>query len=221
MFELNRITKSFDGVRVLQDVSLVLRPGDRVGLTGGNGTGKSTLINIATGFLEPSSGRITLDGQSLNGLPPWKFSRLGIRRSFQTARLIPTVTVRDQFRIGNAVGNLHRGRALIEKCGLSEFLDLFPFEVPLPVLRKVEVVRALLADPAVMFLDEPSAGLSPAELTSFARFISENLHDKTALMIVEHRQDLMRLLVENIVTLDRDEPGIRVGSMPMKVVGSA
>ncbi len=219
MFELRRITKSFGGVHVLDDISIVLKPGDRVGLSGGNGTGKSTLINIATGFLAPSSGQILLDGHSLNDQPPWKYARAGIRRSFQTSRLVPTLTVRDQFRFETC--DPARRRQLVAHSALEDVLDLFPFQVPLPVLRKIEVVRALLADPRVLFLDEPSAGLSGEELSAFARFLSRNVSGDAALLIVEHRQDLMRVLVDEIVTLEGHVPSVATAGKPAEAVGDA
>jgi ABC-type branched-subunit amino acid transport system ATPase component len=190
MFEITGVSKSYGGSLVLNDVSLQLRSGDRLGLTGGNGSGKSTLINIVTGYVEPDAGRVVLNGEDLSKQPAWKISRAGIRRSFQTSRMLPTTTMRHQFCI-------ERNRcaidlALIDAAGLSPYLDHFPSEVPLPLLRKAEVVRALLAKPKVLFLDEPSAGLTSEEMIEFGNFMNAHLPPSTALVLVEHRLDLMR-----------------------------
>lgn len=190
MFEISGVSKSFGGSSVLNDVSFQLQVGDRFGLTGGNGSGKSTLINIVTGYVEPDSGQVFLNGEDLSRQPAWKISRAGIRRSFQTSRMLPTTTMRYQFCIEGTRGAIDL--ALIDAAGLTPYLDHFPSEVPLPLLRKAEVVRALLAKPKVLFLDEPSAGLTSEELIEFGNFLNAHLPLSTALVLVEHRLDLMR-----------------------------
>ena len=190
IFELSNIVKSFGGIKVLHGLSLTMKRGERIGLSGGNGAGKSTLLNIATGFAFVDSGKIWCDGNDLSGFPPWKFSRIGIRRSFQDVRMYPTLTIKEQFFVKNTV--IRESFELIGEAGLVPFLHLFPNDVPLTILRKVEVVRALLSKPKILYLDEPSAGFSNDELYSFSMFLNNFIDKTTTIVIVEHRLDLIK-----------------------------
>lgn len=190
MLEITGISKCFGGSLVLKDISLHLRAGDRLGLTGSNGSGKSTLVNIVTGYIEADTGRVTLDAVDLTRKPAWKIARTGIRRSFQSTRMLQSATMSHQFRV--EMNTTPQGSALVDAAGLTPYLDHFPSEVPLPILRKAEVVRALLSTPKVLFLDEPSAGLTSEELIEFADFLNVHMSRSTALVLVEHRIDLMR-----------------------------
>ena len=190
IFELSNIEKSFGGIKVLHGLSLTMKRGERIGLSGGNGAGKSTLLNIATGFAFVDSGKIWCDGNDLSGLPPWKFSRIGIRRSFQDVRMYPTLTIKEQFFVKNTV--IRESFELIAEAGLVPFLHLFPNDVPLTILRKVEVVRALLSKPKIIYLDEPSAGFSNDELYNFSMFLNNFIDKTTTIVIVEHRLDLIK-----------------------------
>lgn len=203
MLELTKVSMSFGGIEVLRDVSLSLASENRIGLTGGNGTGKSTLVNIATGFLRPTAGQIKIDGKRMENEPAWKFARLGIRRSFQTSRMQPSVPLREQFMGANIRTALLP--QMFEASGLSEYLGRFPSEIPLPALRKAEVVRALISFPRVLFLDEPSAGLSHSELNQFAEFLNRFMGSRTALVIVEHRTDLMMKVISESYVLENKQ----------------
>ena len=205
MFEFRKISISFGGINVLRDLSIQICPGDRVGLTGGNGSGKSTLINIATGFLIPQSGQILLDGKLLTGMPAWQYAREGIRRSFQSVRLLQNVPLQDQFKAD--VHDIKTLRSLLQESTLAKYLNQFPSEIPLPIQRKVEVVRALIANPRYLFLDEPCAGLTNSELTAFAVFLSNHVPVDCGLIVVEHRLDLIKMVAKRVVTLDSNDQG--------------
>ena len=205
MFEFRKISISFGGINVLRDLSIQICPGDRVGLTGGNGSGKSTLINIATGFLIPQSGQILLDGKLLTGMPAWQYAREGIRRSFQSVRLLPNVPLQDQFKA--EVHDIKTLRTLLQESTLAKYLKQFPSEIPLPIQRKAEVVRALIANPRYLFLDEPCAGLTNSELTAFAVFLTNHVPVDCGLILVEHRRDLIKMVAKRVVTLDSDDQG--------------
>ena len=205
MFEFRKISIRFGGMNVLRDLSIQICPGDRVGLTGGNGSGKSTLINIATGFLIPQSGQILLDGKLLTGMPAWQYAREGIRRSFQSVRLLPNVPLQDQFKAD--VHDIKTLRSLLQESTLAKYLNQFPSEIPLPIQRKVEVVRALIANPRYLFLDEPCAGLTNSELTAFAVFLTNHVPVDCGLILVEHRRDLIKMVAKRVVTLDSDDQG--------------
>lgn len=206
MFECSGIHKSFGGVTALAGADLKLQPGARIGIEGGNGSGKSTLINIATGFIAPECGRVSFNGESLRGMPAWRIARRGVRRTFQNVRMQPSAPLCLQLEplyrqsAGDACDEKNKKR-MLEESGVAAYLGRFPAQTPAPVLRKAEVVRALLANPAVLFLDEPSAGLDDVELGRFGAFLNRWSPPDLALVIVEHRRDLMDLSVERVLVL--------------------
>ena len=199
MLKLLNIKKSFGGSKVLRDVTLSVSQGEVIGLSGGNGAGKSTLLNIATGFLSADGGKLSFNDTELNSLEPWQFSRLGIKRSFQTARFNLHLTLKDQLYLGKT--SLRKNQNVILDSGIGKFLTSFPSETPPAILRKVEVVRALISEPKIIFLDEPSAGLSKTEIEEFATFIGKHRPTTVTLVIVEHRMDLMRKINAKVISL--------------------
>ena len=202
MYSLQGIGKSFGGIDVLTDICLTLRPGQRLGITGANGVGKSTLINIATGFLTPDSGHIHLNKKILTHRPAWAFAHAGIQRTFQTTRFLTTANLGEQLLFAaRAPESKIRLTQLIRLSGLQASLHLFPDEISLPVLRKAEVIRGLVVSPEVLFLDEPSAGLTADELDQFGAFLQQQLGQKTALVVVEHRLDFMAIITDSIVEM--------------------
>ena len=199
MFECRNIRKSFGAIDVLDGVNLALKPGARVGLSGGNGAGKSTLINIATGFVEADSGDARLDGKSYRGLAPWRIARRGIRRTFQSVRMQPSAPLGAQLH--DPASDPQTRAGMLRDSGVAAYLHRFPAEAPAPVLRKAEVVRALLANPRVLFLDEPSAGLDAEEQISLGAFLNRWTAPSLVLVVVEHRRDLMDMTVNQLFEL--------------------
>ena len=161
MLELKDLKKEFDGISVLNGVDISFRRGTKIGLSGGNGTGKSTLLNIATGFLTVEKGSIILNGDDVTSFEAWKFSRLGIKRTFQKVRFNDALILKDQLYTSDEI--IKENRDMLKGAGIINYLYNFPDEIPLPILRKTEVIRALLARPKYIFLDEPSAGMANIE----------------------------------------------------------
>jgi branched-chain amino acid transport system ATP-binding protein len=196
MLDLRDIHVSFGGHHVLSGLNLEVIQSDRLGIYGANGSGKSTLINMATGFIKPSSGTFTFFSQSLLHHPPWAFSRLGIARTFQTSRMQKTMTLGDQ------LGLTHKDRlyscSMIAGTELMNYLDHLADDVPLPILRQFEIVRAIARQPKILFLDEPSAGLSDYELDDLAKQVNQWLHPQCALVVVEHRRRFMDYVARQI-----------------------
>ena len=193
VFELNNITMHFGAVTVLKDLSVELQHGDRLGLRGKNGSGKSTLINISTGFLKPSSGRILMRGNDLTGKPAWSFARAGIARTFQRPRIQKNCLLGSQ--LGLDQRSTARAREILER---RIELDAFADELPLASLRLFEVARALATQPRMLFLDEPSAGLSETESEALASCINRHLPHDCILIVAEHRTEFMSRLTDRI-----------------------
>ena len=199
MLELKDLKKDFDGISVLNGVDISFRSGTKIGLSGGNGTGKSTLLNIATGFLTVEKGSIILNGDDVTSFEAWKFSRLGIKRTFQKVRFNEALILKEQLYTSDEI--IERNLHMVEGSGIIDYLYSFPNEVPLPVLRKIEVVRALLNRPKYLFLDEPSAGMAATDLHDFGEFLKNFIDAQTCLVVVEHRLELMKKIDANIFEL--------------------
>ena len=199
MLELKGLKKLFDGITVLNGVDISFQLGTKIGLSGGNGTGKSTLLNIATGFLTPDEGSIILNGDNITHFEAWKISRLGVKRTFQKVRFNDALILKEQLYTNDEI--IKKSRYMLEGAGIIDYLYAFPNEVPLPILRKIEVIRALLDRPKYLFLDEPSAGMAATDLHNFGEFLTEYIDANICLVVVEHRLELMKKLDANICEL--------------------
>ena len=199
MLELKGLKKLFDGITVLNGVDISFQQGTKIGLSGGNGTGKSTLLNIATGFLTPDEGSIILNGDNITHFEAWKISRLGVKRTFQKVRFNDALILKEQLYTNDEI--IKKSRYMLEDAGIIDYLYSFPNEVPLPILRKIEVIRALLDRPKYLFLDEPSAGMAATDLHNFGEFLTEYIDANICLVVVEHRLELMKKLDANICEL--------------------
>ena len=199
MLELKGLKKLFDGITVLNGVDISFQLGTKIGLSGGNGTGKSTLLNIATGFLTPDEGSIILNGDNITHFEAWKISRLGVKRTFQKVRFNDALILKEQLYTNDQI--IKKSRYMLEGAGIIDYLYSFPNEVPLPILRKIEVIRALLDRPRYLFLDEPSAGMAATDLHNFGEFLTEYIDANICLVVVEHRLELMKKLDANICEL--------------------
>ena len=199
MLELKGLKKLFDGITVLNGVDISFQRGTKIGLSGGNGTGKSTLLNIATGFLTPEEGSIILNGDNITHFEAWKISRLGVKRTFQKVRFNDALILKEQLYTNDEI--IKKNRNMLEGAGIIDYLYSFPNEVPLPILRKIEVIRALLDRSKYLFLDEPSAGMAATDLHNFGDFLTEYIDANICLVVVEHRLELMKKLDANICEL--------------------
>ena len=199
MLELKGLKKLFKGISVLNGVDISIKQGTKIGLSGGNGTGKSTLLNIATGFLTPEEGAIILNGDNITHFEAWKLSRLGVKRTFQKVRFNDALILKEQLYTNDEI--IKKSRYMLEDAGIIDYLYSFPNEVPLPILRKIEVIRALLDRPRYLFLDEPSAGMAATDLHNFGEFLTEYIDANICLVVVEHRLELMKKLDAKICEL--------------------
>ena len=199
MLELKGLKKQFDGISVLDGIDISLQRGTKIGLSGGNGTGKSTLLNIATGFLTTEEGSVLLNGDNITHFEAWKFSRLGVKRTFQKVRFNEALILKEQLYTSDDI--IKRNLHILEGADIIDYLYSFPNEVPLPILRKIEVIRALLNRPKYLFLDEPSAGMAVTDLHDFGEFLKNYIDAETCLVVVEHRLELMKKIDAKIFEL--------------------
>ena len=199
MLELKGLKKLFDGISVLNGIDIAFQKGTKIGLSGGNGTGKSTLLNIATGFLTPEEGALILNGDNITHFEAWKLSRLGVKRTFQKVRFNEALILKEQLYKSDEI--IKRNLYMLEGTGIIDYLYSFPNEVPLPILRKIVVIRALLDRPKYLFLYEPSSGMAATDLHDFGEFLKDYIDAETCLIVVEHRLELMKKINAKIFEL--------------------
>jgi branched-chain amino acid transport system ATP-binding protein len=224
LLQLDKATIRFGGLTAVSELDLQIGPNELVGLIGPNGAGKTTAFNLITGVYQPTAGEILFDGQSIVGSKPYRITARGIARTFQNIRLFPSLNVFDNVR---AVFHLHlrgdvrhalwRGRGyhaeeraiagqvmeLLEIFHLGKFRDEPAKSLSYGDQRRLEIVRALAAQPKLLLLDEPAAGMNATEKVELARlirFIKEKF--QIAILLVEHDMQLVMEICERIVVLD-------------------
>jgi branched-chain amino acid transport system ATP-binding protein len=216
------IRKNFSGIVALDDVGIEIGEGERVGLIGPNGAGKTTFFNCLLGVIPIDRGSVELAGRDISGLPVHKRARLGLGRTFQRIELFPDSTVRDHLLVAERVrrgsGALWKdlvglGRPEAEEVArCDEVLELLrldhladePIErLSLGQCRLVEVGRALMTDPKVLLLDEPSSGLDRTESAALARTLQEVQADHGfSILLVEHDVELVASFTTRAYVLD-------------------
>jgi ABC-type branched-subunit amino acid transport system ATPase component/ABC-type branched-subunit amino acid transport system permease subunit len=212
------VSKSFGGVRAVSDVTLEVPPGAVTALVGGNGAGKSTVLNMITGVERPTGGTVTFDGRQLAAADPVQRARLGIARTFQTARVAPELTVAENVQAGaEAVYNLAlragpgrrpgpdlgaRCRAALGATGLEHLADRPMSEIGGGQRKLVEVARALAVRPRLLLMDEPGAGLTLGELALLTALIGGLRSSGTAVLIVDHNLDFVAGVADSGYLLD-------------------
>jgi branched-chain amino acid transport system ATP-binding protein len=204
------VSRSFEGVHALRDVTLELRRGEIVGLIGPNGAGKSTLVNVLSGFDRPSSGAVELEGRDITRWRPSRRGRAGLARTFQHSHAFRSLSVRENVEVA-ALGAgtppraaRERAEELLEALGLSAGAD-----APADVLaqgdeRRLGVARALATDPSFVLLDEPAAGLPEAELPPFAEVVRSVRDQRDAgVLLIDHNMGLIMAICDRIHVLDQ------------------
>lgn len=220
LLALDGLTKHFGGLRAVQGVDLQVRDGEILGLIGPNGSGKSTIVNLVTGVLPPTAGRVRLRDRDITGLPPHRVLAAGIGRTFQNIRLFGTLTVwqnlwvvapRDGARrgprrwLGTDRGRARRLEEVLAFCRLAERRDELARNLSLGEQRRLELARVLAADPDLLFLDEPAAGMNPAEVEDLRQRILEVRAGGKTVVLIEHHMELVMTLADRVAVLNFGE----------------
>jgi ABC-type branched-subunit amino acid transport system ATPase component len=227
LLDLRGVTKSFGGLRVVSDLELHVDEGEIVSVIGPNGAGKTTVFNLITGLYRPDAGEILLGEQDLVGLPPHKITRLGVARTFQTLRLFLNMTVRENLmavtygstkatvlesilRLPRARREERETKALAEET-LAFFgqrlvgyrLDQQAYSLSYANRRRLEIARAMATKPRILLLDEPAAGMNPAETHEMTELIGK-LRDegKHTILVIEHDMHVVEGISDRVVALD-------------------
>jgi branched-chain amino acid transport system ATP-binding protein len=212
ILDVRQVSVSFGGLQALSDVSIDVEVGHVTGLIGPNGAGKTTLFNVVTGLLNPSSGRVELDGKNITRRQPHQRARLGIGRTFQRLETFGSLTARENVLVA---AEMRRGWSrdrkrsprtvadeILERVGIQEVAEDRVDRLPTGTARLVELGRALATQPRVLLLDEPSAGLNESETATLGELLREVAGSGLGVLLVEHDMSFVMGTCERIHVLD-------------------
>jgi branched-chain amino acid transport system ATP-binding protein len=223
LLSVDGISRTFGGIAAVSDVSYEVAEGSLTGLVGPNGSGKTTLINVITRLIPPTGGRLFFGGRDYTRMRSFRVADLGIARTFQNIRLVPSLSVLENVQLGFH----HRGReatllatwlqlpahrrveresraqagALLERLGVGQTARMFPSELPYGLQRRVEIARALASAPRLLVLDEPVAGMAWPEAVEIANLLKEVRATGVTVLIVEHNVRLLGSICDQMAAL--------------------
>ncbi len=227
VLEVEKLEKSFGGVKAVDGISFSVEEGQAVGIIGPNGAGKTTVFNLITGFYRVDQGRILFYGKNITRTPPYKLPHLGMARTFQNLRLFSALTVfenvlsailrRDGYNVGSSVFRTtdyfikeskaeEKARELIEFFQLSGKEDYAANSLPYGEQRRLEIARALALEPKLLLIDEPGAGMNPREIQDLLQTLRE-VRERFSLSIatIEHQMGLVMNISDKVVVMDFGE----------------
>ncbi len=227
LVQITGLSKYFGGLKAVSEFELAIEPGELVGLIGPNGAGKTTIFNLITGLYEPSGGSIQFAGEEIGGLPPYTINQKGIARTFQNIRLFNNLSVLDNVRIayhtragyqltdGVLRGNkfyraehelTERAQDFLAIFGLDRLQDELAKNLPYGQQRRLEIARALACGPRLLLLDEPAAGMNPAEIGDLMELI-HFIRDKFSLtiLLIEHQMRIVMGICQWMTVMDFGE----------------
>jgi ABC-type branched-subunit amino acid transport system ATPase component len=204
ILRVSGLTKRFGGVTAVNDCSFSLAPHRISGLIGPNGSGKTTLFNLISGVLAPEQGRIELLGQNVAGWPSHRVTARGLGRTFQITRLFAAMTVQENLLVAarDTRDAAARAAELIEFVGLSALAAEFAGNLSYGQQKLIEFMRILMADPALILLDEPFAGVNPVMENRLVELIHTLLAQGKTFLITDHEMRLIMSLCERVLVLD-------------------
>ncbi|KRO75559.1 MAG: ABC transporter ATP-binding protein [Actinobacteria bacterium BACL4 MAG-120920-bin74] len=223
LIELKNVTMKFGGVTALNDVTFDVKDKEILGLIGPNGAGKTTVFNVITGVYQITSGQIIFNGKSLAGVKRYKITKRGIARTFQNIRLWGDMTAlenvttaTDTHKKSGLVAGLFgfpisrreekrdkaRAQELLDFIGIGEYADRLAKNLPYGVQRRLEIARAMGAEPKLLLLDEPAAGFNPAEKIELAAIIRKIRDAGYTVLLIEHDMSLVMRVSDRVVVLD-------------------
>jgi ABC-type branched-subunit amino acid transport system ATPase component/ABC-type branched-subunit amino acid transport system permease subunit len=208
VLEIRNLSRSFGGLKAVQDVSFKLRRNEILGIIGPNGAGKTTLFNLMNGFLRPGTGEILLDGREMSGRKPHELCEAGIGRTFQIMRPFLRMSISDNVVVGAYIRAKTDAEArqlaaeAIARVGLSDIAERVASELTTKELRLMELARALAGQPRILLLDETLAGLGHDEANEVVGVIQRLARDGMTIAIIEHTMQAMVRLVDSFLVLD-------------------
>lgn len=226
ILETIKLSKHFGGLKAVEEVSIKVEKGQIYGIIGPNGAGKTTFFNLLTGTFTPTGGAIKFNNAPITNFPPEKVARLGIARTFQNIKLFKYMTVLDNVKIGfhaqtktnfwDAILHtptykrdeqlaIEKGMAVLKRVGLDDKAMDYASNLAYGTQRRLEIARALATNPELLLLDEPAAGMNPAETVSLIEFIRQLNQEGLTIVVIEHDMKLIMNLCQRIAVLNHGE----------------
>jgi branched-chain amino acid transport system ATP-binding protein len=212
------LSRSFDGVRALRDVSFAVPAGELIALIGPNGAGKTTCFNLINGQLVPDAGTVRLDGERIDGLPPRQIAHKGVSRTFQVAATFASMTVRENAELAllaharrdgmlfdvRSVRWIDRADALLARTGIAALGDVHCATLAYGDVKRVELALALATEPRLLLMDEPTAGMAHSMRSELMRLaVDLARRDRLAVLFTEHDMDVVFGFADRVIVLDR------------------
>ena len=207
LLDIQHLSKSFGGLKAVQDVSLQVPEGSLTALIGPNGAGKTTLFALMSGFLRPDSGQVRYAGQDITGQSPERNARLGLTRTFQIVQPFAAQTVRDNIAVGahlHLAGRreaLARAEQVAAEVGLAPQLDKLASDLTVAGRKRLELARALATRPRLLLLDEVLAGLNPQEIADMIPVVRAIARSGVTVLMIEHVMQAVMSLAEQVWVL--------------------
>lgn len=213
LLEIKNLTKNFHGLKAVSDVSFTVEKGSITGMIGSNGAGKTTVFNMISGVLTPTSGSIIYQGKDITGTKACKYTGMGIARTFQIMKPLRNMTVLDNVVSGaifgrkqlSAVQARDYAAEILEFTGLYDKKDLYPKDMGTPYKKRLEVARALATDPELLLLDEVMAGLNPTETDEAVELFQKINEQGTTILLIEHIMRAVASLCQKVVVMHHGE----------------
>jgi branched-chain amino acid transport system ATP-binding protein len=223
LLQLDKVTIQFGGLTAVSNLDLQVRPNELVGLIGPNGAGKTTVFNLITGVYQPAEGEILFAGQSVVGSKPYRITARGIARTFQNIRLFHNMSALENVMVGvdahhktGAIGatlglpwhrkeekhGRERARELLDFVGIGGVEHNVAKNLSYGDQRRLEIARALATDPKLLLLDEPAAGMNPAEKNALQALIRKIRDDGRTVLLIEHDMGLVMHISDRLAVLD-------------------
>jgi branched-chain amino acid transport system ATP-binding protein len=223
MLEIQGLMKSFQGVHALEDVSLAIEPGEVVGLIGPNGSGKTTLFNCLTGFVRPEAGTVRFQGHNISGLPPFRVSRLGLARTFQSVRLFGKLSATENLvaavqeysgesslsrLLRTPVVRRHergarlRALSLLDRIGLAPHAGSAAEDLSYGQRKLLSIAMAIMSRPTLLLLDEPTSAVSAGAITVMRDWLRELNDNGQTILVIEHNMQFVMGLSNRVIVLD-------------------
>jgi neutral amino acid transport system ATP-binding protein len=213
------LSKSFGGVRAVDDATVAFHHGKVNALIGPNGSGKTTFFNCVTGMIRPDSGSVSYRGRDITRKAPHRVARAGIGRSFQLCRIFPRMSVLENLLVAVRPGTLprlvasghhradvDRARELLARVGIDHLERAEARDLSYGQQKLLELAGVLMADPETIMLDEPAGGVNPALIDRLAGLVRSLNDEGKTFIVVEHNMDLVMSLSDHVVVFDRGRP---------------
>jgi ABC-type branched-subunit amino acid transport system ATPase component len=218
MLEVKEVSRRFGSVLAVNSSSFTVEQGTVTALIGPNGSGKTTLFNLITGYLAPNHGRVLFRGRDVTGMDAGMLYRRGLTRTFQQARVFPQLSVRENLAVASGFSwrqlftrrltksDLNRVDSLLEDFGLAHVANLYASELSYGQRKLVEFAAVLMSEPAMVLLDEPTAGVNPTTVSIMQRHIRKRHERGVTFLVVEHDMEFVMRTCDPVIVLDRGRP---------------